>query len=280
VFLAIIYTKLERLLEERDSKTDISLRPALNWCCNTLLQEVGLTDPDSSGSIPLESNILRRFQSTFGTTDFIDLLTYPIDGFIVANVALSNSHYKNKISVAKRQRVVFYRFLYHLTEQYIKLRTESGEMVLQAAMMLILILDDRGGPRSLLTLETLRQFSVHFKNRQEMMHTLKSHLNWQPRKYKPKKLSISVNDLIGTPLLDARSLRDFQRLGTLFTWIEDKAAHAIAAVLHYLYCMEKTEGGAPERFIAIRKRPEMGGAMSSPEEMSAKKVEDLIKEFF
>lgn len=113
-----------------------------------------------------------------------------------------------------------------------------------------------------------------------MMHTLKSHLNWQPRKYKPKKLSISVNDLIGTPLLDARSLRDFQRLGTLFTWIEDKAAHAIAAVLHYLYCMEKTEGGAPERFIAIRKRPEMGGAMSSPEEMSAKKVEDLIKEFF
>jgi len=209
----------------------------------------------------------------------MDLLTYPIDGFIVANVALSNSHYKNKISAVKRQRLVFYRFLYHLTEQYFKLGAESGEMVLQATMMLLLILDERAGPHSLLTLETLRQFSVHFKNRQEMMQTLKSRLNWQPRKYKPKKLSISVKDLLDTPLLDARSLRDFQRLGTLFTWIEDKAAHAIAVFLHYLHCMEKMEGVAPERFVAIRKRPEMAGAMSSPEEMSAKKVEDLIKGF-
>jgi hypothetical protein len=279
VFLAIMYTKLERLLEERNSRADISLRPALNWCCNTLLQEVELLDPTSSGNVTLDSGILRTFQSTLNTADFIDLLTYPIDGFIVANVALSNSHYKNKISALKRQQVVFYRFLYHLTEQYIKLSAESGEIALQATMMLLLILDERASPRSLLTLETLRQFSVHFKNRQEMMQALKSHLNWQPRKYKPKKLSISVKDLLDTPFLDARSLRDFQRLGTLFTWIEDKAAHAIAAFLHYLHYIEKTEGGAPERFIAIRKKPEMGGAMSSPEEMSAKKVEDLIKEF-
>jgi hypothetical protein len=219
------------------------------------------------------------FQNTLSTNDFMDFFIYPLDGFIVANVALSASHYKNNITAVKRQPLIFYRFLYHLTEQYIKLSVESGEMVQQATMMLLLVLDERSGPRSLLSLEKLRLFSGNFKNGQEMLHTLKSHLNWQPRKYKPKKLSISVKDLLDTPFLDARSLRDFQRLGTLFTWIEDKAAHAIAVFLHYLHGMAKTEGGASERFVAIRKRQGMGSAMSSPDEMSAKKVEDLIKEF-
>lgn len=279
VFIAILYTKLERLLGERDSRVDLSLRPALSWCCNTLLNEVQLLESISTGTVPLHKYILKMFQNTLSTIDFMDLLTYPIDGFIVANVALSASHHKNNITAVKRQRLVFYRFLYHLTEQYIKLSVESGEMVQQATMMLLLVLDEQAAPRSLLSLEAVRQFSVHFKNRQEMMQTLKSHLNWQPRKYKPKRLSISVKDLLDTPFLDARSLRDFQRLGTLFTWIEDKAAHAIAVFLHYLNGVEKTEGGASELFVAIRKRPEMGGAMSSPEEMSAKKVEDLIKEF-
>ncbi|RFU33800.1 hypothetical protein B7463_g2553, partial [Scytalidium lignicola] len=279
VFLAILYTKLERLLEERDSRAESTLRPALNWACSTLLQEIQPTNPESPMGANLGSEILKMFHSTLDNPESMDLLTYPVDGFIVANVALSNSHYKTKISAVKRQRIIFYRFLYHLAEQYFKLSVESGDMVCHATMMLLLLIDERAGPRSLLTLETLRQFSVHFKNRQEMMQALQTGLNWRPRKYKPKKLSISVKDLLNTPFLDAQSLRSFQRLGSLFTWIEDKAAHAIAAFLHFLHCIEKTEGGASERFVTIRKRPEMSKVISTPEEMSAKKVEDLIKEF-
>jgi hypothetical protein len=279
VFLAILYTNLERLLEDKNSKAAVALRPAFNWACGMILQEAEFVDLDVSPKTTPASYLLRIFHNLLDSTYAVELLMYPIDGFIVANVALSDSLHKMKIIAPKRARIVFYRFLYHLTEQYFKLGSESGELVRHATMVIMLIFDDRAGPRSLLTLEALRQLSVKFSDEKEMMEAVQTHLNWRPRRFKPKKLSISVRELLDTPLLDAQSLRSFRRLGPLFTWIEDKAAHAIAAYLHYLFCFQSSTRSPIARFIEMRKKDEIETVMSSPEEMSAKKVEDLIKVF-
>jgi hypothetical protein len=285
VFLAVLYTKLERLLEEGKSKMATQLRPALNWVGSTLLQEVEVPIPNGVQLTlrkgPLENHLLEMFNGTLRSSDTVGLLQYPIDGFIVANVALSNSLHKTQISAAKRRQIVFQRFLYHLTEQFVKLGSETsgfGDMVRQATMMLILVFDERPGPKSLLNIETLRQFSVHFESREEMMKALQTHMSSQPKKKtKSNKLSISVKDLLDTPFLDTRSLKDFRRLGTFFTWIEDKAAYSIAGFLHSLQCIETTATDAPSRFLGLRTRHELREVIGSPEDMSAKKVENLIK---
>ena len=73
----------------------IQLRPALNWVCSTLLQEVEVPIPNGVQLTlrkgPLENHLLEMFNGTLRSSDTVGLLQYPIDGFIVANVALSNS---------------------------------------------------------------------------------------------------------------------------------------------------------------------------------------------
>jgi hypothetical protein len=139
VFLAILYTNLERLLEDKNSKAAVALRPAFNWACGMILQEAEFVDLDVSPKTTPASYLLRIFHNLLDSTYAVELLMYPIDGFIVANVALSDSLHKMKIIAPKRARIVFYRFLYHLTEQYFKLGSESGELVRHATMVIMLI---------------------------------------------------------------------------------------------------------------------------------------------
>jgi len=284
VFLSIMYTKLERLLDEDPSDTVFTLRLGLEWACATLLREVWTADlqghqpsPMQDMARPLADDILETFRIAMEGNSPATLLEYPLDGFIVANVALSNTRHKQRFSVAKRRRIVFFRFLYYLAEQYELVASESGELVLEALKLHMLVLDDPNAPRSLLTLERVRQISVI--DAKDLLMTLRS--RWGARrdpKSKSQKLSISVRDLLKTPLLDEETLHVFKRLGGLFSWIEDQTGHAIAVFLHYLFCLETPVIKASVRFGTIKNTPEVSEVIINPGNVSAKMAEGLIEQ--
>jgi len=284
VFLSIMYTKLERLLDEDPSDTVFTLRLGLEWACATLLREVWTADlqghqpsPMQDMARPLADDILETFRIAMEGNSPATLLEYPLDGFIVANVALSNTRHKQRFSVAKRRRIVFFRFLYYLAEQYELVASESGELVLEALKLHMLVLDDPNAPRSLLNLERVRQISVI--DAKDLLMTLRS--RWGARrdpKSKSQKLSISVRDLLKTPLLDEETLHVFKRLGGLFSWIEDQTGHAIAVFLHYLFCLETPVIKASVRFGTIKNTPEVSEVIINPGNVSAKMAEGLIEQ--
>ena len=84
---------------------------------------------DRFGIGVLHEVLLRNFRYALDNVQKTRLLEYPLDGFIVVNVALSNSKHNAKISGSKRKRIVFLRFLYHLIERYYESSAENGELV-------------------------------------------------------------------------------------------------------------------------------------------------------
>ena len=278
VFLSILYTKLERLLEEDASLRINSLREALKWACNMLLSEVlisGMYDPelDRFGIGALHEVLLRNFRNTLDDVSKAALLEYPLDGFIVANVALSNSKHSSKISGSKRKRIVFLRFLYHLTEKYHEYAAENDKLVIHAAKSLVLLLSDPIGPRSLLRWDTLRSLSVHFKNPAEM----RQFFSQMSKNSQSFKLSISIKELTETPFLSVDTMKSFQRLGVLFNWISSQASHATAAFLHHLLRSDMTDASVQDHFKKIVQMTDLNVALAEPENLSARAVEEMIR---
>ncbi|KIX06455.1 uncharacterized protein Z518_04431 [Rhinocladiella mackenziei CBS 650.93] len=282
VFLSIMYTKMERILNEENVETTFTLRAGLEWACVNLLREVHIVPKahPQTLSIPwlLQDYILQIFKNTLDEASFVDLLRYPLDGFVVANVALSESRHKIQLSAQKRKRVVFLRFLYHLAEQYQLLASECDGLVLEALKILILQQGtDSNAPPSLLDLDRMRQLSVI--NARDLLQSLQRRMVRRQKKTQHQKLSISVSDLLKTPMLDEETCNAFRRLGGLFSWIDDQAGHAIAAFMHYLFCMEVPEVDASDRFVSIRTTSDMSAVMLDPGGMSAKKVDSLVEKF-
>jgi hypothetical protein len=275
---------MERILGEEKVETTFTLRAALEWACNTLLREVQIipkTDLQtrSIGYSPpqLQDYILRIFKNTLDDASFVGLLQYPLDGFIVANVALSESLHKRHLSAQKRKRIVFLRFLYHLAEQYQLLASECDGLVLEALKILILQWNDANAPRSLLDLDKMRQLSI--ADARGVLESLQRRLVRRQKKAQYQKLSISVKGLLATPMLDEETFKAFRRLGGLFSWIDDQAGHAIATFMHYLFCIETPDINASDRFVKIRTTPDMSEVMLDPGEVSAKRVDGLIGKF-
>lgn len=278
VFLSILYTKLERLLEEDTSLQINSLREALKWTCNMLLSEVLISrmyDPelDRFGIGALHEVLLRNFKNTLDDTSKAALLDYPIDGFVVANVALSNSKHSSKISGSKRKRIVFLRFLYHLTEKYHEYASENDKFVVHAAKSLVLLLSDPIGARSLLRWDTLRGLSVSFKDPAEMRQFF-SQISKNSQSF---KLSISIKELTETPFLSVDAMKSFQRLGVLFNWISSQASHATAAFLHHLLRSDTTNASVQDHFKKIVQTTDLKVALAEPENLSARAVEEMIR---
>ncbi|KIW10038.1 hypothetical protein PV08_11814 [Exophiala spinifera] len=284
IFLSILYTKLERLLDEEPSDEAFTLRLGIEWACGTLLREVRTCNLRVLSPVPmlevlqtLEDDIVSTFRLALEGQSATPLLRYPLDGFIITNVALSNTKNKTKFSVAKRQRLVFLRFLFYLAERYEEIASESGEVVLEALKLHILLLNDPNTSRSLLNLERLRQFSVY--DTKNLVKNLPK--RWgggrRERASRHQRLSISVRDLLSTPFLDEQTLRVFQRLGGLFTWVENHTSHAIAVFLHYLFYLDTPLIRAADRFDGIRAGPEIREVMENPTKVSANIAEVLIE---
>ncbi|CCT66545.1 uncharacterized protein FFUJ_03582 [Fusarium fujikuroi IMI 58289] len=226
VFLSIIFTKIEHLLSE-SSKVP-NLHNALNWQasmiqCEVVLQAENFPHVCQLGVGLLNEVILRNYRDCLVQDKFPLLLSYPLDGFIVTNAALSNSKYSGILSQPKRKSVVLLRFLYHLLENCCAYEQKNGPLQLHAAKTLILLMDDPSGPRSLFKWRSLRAFSFRFDSLQDLQKYLSNHAVMD--RY---RLSLTAADLLDTPLLTATGLAAFRRLGPLFSWIEREAGNAIA----------------------------------------------------
>ncbi|KAI2636993.1 hypothetical protein GGS26DRAFT_464361 [Hypomontagnella submonticulosa] len=275
VFLGILYTKIERLVANPLELS--SLQNALRWEANLLQSEVVLqTDKllgNQFGAGLVHEVLLRNFRDSLSPEKFPLLLSYPLDGFIVANAALSNSPRRRMLSQEKRKAIVLLRFLYHLLENYRAYAQDNGVVQLHAAKTLILLMDDAHGPRSLFKWASLRQFSFGFDKVEDLRKYLAESIALN--RY---KLSFTAADLQqDTPLLGATGLADFRRLGPLFSWIESEAAHAIAVFVHYMMRLDVGECTADAQFRKLRERPEVKEALADPGALSAKSVERFIK---
>ncbi|KAL8747906.1 MAG: hypothetical protein Q9190_000292 [Brigantiaea leucoxantha] len=277
VFMAILYTKLERLLEEDSSAPFDDMRKAIKWTCNMLLAEVIVSrmhtpELDRFGFGALHEVLLKNFQGAMSDNLNTFLLEYPLDGFIVANIAFSNSKHGQRITGSKRKKIVFFRFLYYLTEQYHQFDQESNKLVTNAAKTLILCLSDPVGPRSLFQWEKLRSLSGHGQNLEEF----RKFFSMISRQSRSNRLSISIKELTETPFLTVEAMNQFQRLGVLFNWISSQAGHATAAFLHHLLRTDVAGASTQEHFVKIAGSSVLKQALDKPETLSARGVEDLI----
>ncbi|SCV25251.1 uncharacterized protein FFB14_00144 [Fusarium fujikuroi] len=275
VFLSIIFTKIEHLLSE-SSKVP-NLHNALNWQasmiqCEVVLQAENFPHVCQLGVGLLNEVILRNYRDCLVQDKFPLLLSYPLDGFIVTNAALSNSKYSGILSQPKRKSVVLLRFLYHLLENCCAYEQKNGPLQLHAAKTLILLMDDPSGPRSLFKWRSLRAFSFRFDSLQDLQKYLSNHAVMD--RY---RLSLTAADLLDTPLLTATGLAAFRRLGPLFSWIEREAGNAIAVFVHYLMRLDTAPCLPSVLFQRLREREELKEALADPGALSARAVERLIK---
>ncbi|KAL2670180.1 hypothetical protein Neosp_015061 [[Neocosmospora] mangrovei] len=270
-FLGILFTKVERLLSEPPEIS--SFEEALRWEANMIQSEVVLQaekfqNIDQLGSGIIHEVLLRNFRDSLLPDKFPLLLSYPLDGFIVANAALSNSKYKGILTREKRKTVVLLRFLYHILESCHVYDPE----LLHAAQTLVQPMDDSHSQQSLFRWRTVRSFTFQVDTLQELRRYLSNTASMS--RY---RLSLTTGDLLDTPLLSAASLAGFRRLGPLFSWIEREAGHSIAVFVHYLMRLDLGPCQPAVHFQKLRERQEVKEALADPGALSARDVERLIK---
>lgn len=282
VFLAIIFTKLERLLAEDDQFANLQTRKALEWAAETLQTEVILQRPKTSQKDPfgagaMQELLLKAFNDIKTGAVQSLLLEYPLDGFIVANAALSNSRFKSKFSKETRRSLVFIKFLYYVTEKYHLFSTSNHSVSIELAKRSILQIGESSTSRSLFKLQTLRESSVQFSS----MAQLQEKVRFIRRNSSSVRLSVSISDLSDTFLLEDADLANFRRLGALFNWIESQASHAIALFLHYLLRQKYTaDDNTPltSHFQNLRQIPNIRRMLNDPRDLSPKKVAQMIRD--
>ncbi|KAG7429067.1 hypothetical protein NW756_007853 [Fusarium oxysporum] len=275
VFLSIIFTKIERLLSETSKFP--GLQDALRWEANMIQREVVIQSEkflhaDQLGAGLLQEVILRNFRDSLLHDKFPLLLSYPLDGFVVANAALSNSGYSRVLIQTKQRAVVLLRFLYHLLENYRAYEQDNGSVQLHTAKTLILLIDDPNGPRSLFKRGSLRNFPFRSDTIQDLRRYLSNHTIME--RY---RLSLTTLDLLDTPLLTTTGLAAFRRLGSLFSWIESEAGNSIAVFVHYLMRLDIAPCVPSVQFQKLREKQELKEALADPGALSARAVERLIK---
>jgi len=295
VFFSILYAKSERLLHAGlgmdggndgvEEEQDLAFQRAIRWELDMLLVEAEVEEIPprltrenehiNMGVGPLHEVIIRGFRDCL-TVDHKPpaLLRNPMDGFIVANAALSDSRHKGLLSAEKRRTIVFLRFLYQLTEAYCRLEKDVDAVTLNTAKALLLLVDNPKAARSFFRWDSLRKVSMHFKTVEELAAYLRTRFTQFDY-----KVSIAVRDLAETPLLPPTTLADFRRLGVLFANVESQAHHSIAVFVHHLLRWPNIDRGvSPEdRFERMRNIPEVKVALSDPEGQSARSVQNLIR---
>ncbi|KAH8900298.1 hypothetical protein GQ53DRAFT_836222 [Thozetella sp. PMI_491] len=278
ILLAILYTKLERLLVPHSGGYGLIFRQALEWECSMLQSEITLENcmnppTQSLGTGVMHEAVVRSFRDSLNAKhpELPLLLQYPLDGFIVANAILSNSRHKTLLSGEKRKTVVLLRFLYHITETYCAFEAASNPASLHGAKALLLSVDNPQGPRSLFKWDSLRKLSV--RNIHEVMGFLGSMITQFEF-----RMAISAKDLAETPFLSAESLRDFRRLGVLFSGVENQAGQAISVFVHHLLRSDVVDSTPQDRFRKLRDLPTVAQALGDPEGLSMRMVQTLIKD--
>ncbi|KAF2464726.1 uncharacterized protein BDR25DRAFT_94904 [Lindgomyces ingoldianus] len=284
VWLAILYTTLERLLSSDEESVNPHFRAALEWECDMVQSSVNLEKSNSNvmpyqlGVGIIQDVLLSRFRDALVRDDLPLLLHYPMDGFIVANAILSNSRHNKTLGAKKRKRIVLMRFLYYLTERFHDIQDSKGEVVHELTKSLLLgnRLTTPRRTRTLFRWESVRKIRGYSKYRDDSTGWSISSLLQVPQS--SYKVSVQVGDLLGTPLLTAEGLSTFRRLEDLFDWVESRAGHAIAVFVHYLLRVDAGELEPEAHFRKMMEQSTIQKALSEPTALSMRDVERVIKD--
>ncbi|KAK4451010.1 hypothetical protein QBC34DRAFT_296159, partial [Podospora aff. communis PSN243] len=284
VFLAIIYTKLEKLPSSPDGHSNAQqLRAALEWEAGMIQSSANLqaspglgTAPyqQHSGSAIIQDAVLLYFRNALIRSDSL-LLHYPMDGFIVANAILSSSRHSSTISPKKRQSVVLSRFFFHLTESFHA--NGRPELEARASMVQSLLVDNNPSrPRSLLRWDAARARILKLKDSVMTMKTATpSTTSSLSGSY---KLSLSVAELVDASLLTHQDLATFERLGELFGWIDKEGRHALCIFVHYLLRSETSESEPLACFQQLMGRDGIRRILTKAGPLDEHSVERLVRD--
>jgi hypothetical protein len=143
------------------------------------------------------------------------------------------------------------KFLYHLTGNFLKFRAENDAIV------------------SLFKWREIRSISMYTKSPIEISKYLAQRGSY--------KLSLTINDLKVTPFLSEDGVQSFERLGVLFNWITSQASHTTAVFAHHLFRTDVPDVSVQEWFTELRGNPEISEILKDPADISAKKVDGMIK---
>jgi hypothetical protein len=195
---------------------------------------------------------------------------YPIEGFIVMTRIMDDiQHTKPQVRLTVK-KTVFQRFLFHLTEQFHNHLAIEGPIITHLLMTQLTILDDPkgdGSPRPLAEKKT------SFRTLAGLTRSI-----FGDRKSLTMKLSIGLDVVARTPLLDPTTIEIFRKLGPLFEWVETKSGHAMAIFLNYLFRYEmKDPKSAMERFTQLARIRTMAKVFLDPSEINARMAERLIE---
>ncbi|ORY59993.1 uncharacterized protein BCR38DRAFT_412203 [Pseudomassariella vexata] len=285
IWLAIVYTKLENLALNTEASFSKYYREALEWECSMTQSSVQLQAPSIQKGMPhdldrgiIQDAVLLSFRDALVKDKVPIFLYYPIEGFIVANAILSNSRRSGALGSDKLRRVVLMRFLFHIVESLHRIDYPTGE-IRQSMIKLLLIRDDERGSRSPLRWSSsIRKISGYLTAHDSSLGKRSTTSLLTVVAQSAYKVTISVAELVATDLVSTEDLASFQRLGHLFSWIQDgSAGHALAVFVHYMLRMNGEESEPLAHFQVILAQPEIQNAFSQPELLSARGVVQRIK---
>ncbi|OCL08323.1 hypothetical protein AOQ84DRAFT_407046 [Glonium stellatum] len=262
VFLSILLSMLQqpRLSGGNDSDAaSLQCHQAIRWVCKDLIKNLAIEIPSSmlpsSASEPSSNRLLSQLTKTsFDNTSYANsfLIRYPLEGFAV----ILRASALVGVPIHLRQRVMFHRYLYLLTDSFKSQRLSNSQM----------------NPLLWTDLET-ESLSQNLSPECLYTGSTGSPGNLVPR------ASLSISNLRNTVILSDQMYGALHKLEE-FCFLEDVewVGLVTAVYLHALMVADTALGQADawDLFIAIMTNSELTSISEGPENMTINMSEGII----
>lgn len=227
LFLAILYTTLQDIDSEPE-QPNTSTHTALSWAISQL-QRTARVPSSLSESLAASGEVVTHSQFfTVLEKSFLDIsmqkppiLRYPIEGFAIFVRAVQNMKNLEQRDI---DNAVSERFMFHLTEQFIALRTAGSPTN-------PVLLNELSGSKSLADfLSAKMEVSI-----------------------RTKAIPVTVRSLCGGPLLSSDALATFQTMTPSFPKLEESSADSIGRFIREMVQVPAGIDDSAESFELIRK---------------------------
>ncbi|KAE9382188.1 hypothetical protein N431DRAFT_552080 [Stipitochalara longipes BDJ] len=264
IFLSILYSTLMNLKEDCE---DVA-KKALHWAASLLATSISVPSTLSTtlvtgqlyerGNIPLRQALSNSLDTLSRPSP--PLLQYPLGGIAVLTQCMIDLNLDPSTVLLKK--AVFQRIIYRITENYHNSVLKNGrEPTIKCFRSLVWSPDAQSEaeaaqtPRSPFSDETFDIIST-------------------------PHLSVSISSLVANHILSAEDVESLQKLGVLFTQVDDTCSSALAVFLHILCKEQAWVNSTPmQMFDSIRAQEDFHPLFETPQsigEAEAKKLIGLI----
>ena len=243
VFLSIIYSTLANLEGENVESRSEGLKKASSWIAETI-QLPPCLSMSITGSTPqtsLDRNQMPMIEVLEDSIKDVEqpespLLRYPVGGFVVLMLIITDLDLVKSTLVKSRQLAVWHRFLFHLVERHCALVAINPPTTILALQNIIGVssadtdmdnLDD-------LHLKPITEIPIEHREKTKLQDEPRNVSTDSPIPVKSKVPAIDLSTVCQTHLLSEEDLEEFQRLGDLFEPVEDLCSAALHSFLRCL----------------------------------------------